>query len=81
MEIPITFRMLTPGIRHDDGTIDLYDLPFEYYDLILDDEKIKDMQIMLSPVISDEAKEKAEQIVKEHNPSAEIEFSSLDGLE
>ena len=75
------FRMLTPGIRHNDGTIDLYPLPFDYYDLILDDEKIKDMQIMLSPVISEEAKTKVEQIVKEYNPSAEVVFSNLDGLE
>lgn len=75
------FRMLTPGIRHNDGTIDLYPLPFDYYDLILDDKKIKDMQIMLSPVILEEAKTKVEQIVKEYNPSAEVVFSNLDGLE
>lgn len=75
------FRMFTPGIRHHDGTIDLYPLPFNYYDLILDEERIKDMQIMLSPVITDEAKDKVKRIVREYNPTAEIVFSNLDELD
>ena len=59
----------------------MYDLPFDYYDLILDEEKIKDMQVLLSPVISEEAKNKAEQIVKDYNPTAEVAYSNLNGLE
>ncbi len=73
------FRMLTPGIQHNDGTIDLYDLPFDYYDLILDEEKIKDMQIVLSPTISEDAHMKARKIINSYNPTAVICNSQLKG--
>lgn len=52
------FRMTTPGVRHADGSIDLYPLPFSYYDLILDNDKLKQMEVTLSPVITKRARKK-----------------------
>ena len=74
------FRMLTPGTMHNDGEIELYDLPFDHYDLVLDEEKIRDMQIVLSPTATDEVRVKAEKIVELYHPSATVCDSRLDGL-
>jgi len=75
------FRMATPGIQHRDGSIELYPLPFEYYDLILDEEKLKQMEITMSPDISEVEARKLEQVVAQYNPSAKIYVSTLESLE
>lgn len=77
----LQFNMVTPGIMHDDGTIDLYPLPFDHYDLILDTEKLAQMEIALSPVISTEARNKVYRIIAEHNPTAIIHESQLDRID
>ena len=70
-------RNAMPGIIHNDGSIELYQLPFSHYDLYLDDNKIQEMEITLSPCISLEARNKVNNIVNSYLPTANVVDSSL----
>lgn len=55
------------------------ELPFNYYFLNLDKEKIKDMEITLNPQISDGSRTIVQLLVEKYNPSAQIKESTLLG--
>lgn len=59
------FRSLRNGRIHDDGTIDIYDLPFDHYDLVLNSDAISKMEITLSPTISAENRQAVYDIVND----------------
>ena len=59
------FRHINNGIIHTDGTIDIYPLPFDHYNLILKDEAIQMMEITLSPTITEENRNAVRTLVKE----------------
>ena len=74
------FFITTPGIKHADGSVDLYPLPFDYYDLVLDDEKLMQLEVTLSPVISKRCKKKAYELIERYCPTATVQESSLTKL-
>jgi len=57
------FNRFIKGHIKVDGSAESYSLPFDHYDLILDMEKLKEMEITLSPMISSEARDEVEEIV------------------
>lgn len=59
--------------------LECMELPFNYYFLNLDKEKIKDMEITLNPQISDGSRTIVQLLVEKYNPSAQIEESTLRG--
>lgn len=54
--------------------------PFPFYDLYIDDNAFKDMEITLSPKISLGNREIVKLLVEKYNPSAKIRESELVGL-
>ena len=56
------------------------DLPFRYYYLKIDDEAFENMEITLSPLISDGNRVIVESLVKEYNSKAIVNESDLVGL-
>lgn len=74
------FQMLTPGKIKAGGRIELYKLPFDYYDLKLELEKLKELEIVMSPIISKEAKEMLHKILDMYCPTAIVESSQLENL-
>lgn len=52
-------------------------LPCEYFDLPVDQEKFKDMEIVLSSLLTDDEKAKVIKSVNKYNPSAKIKESSV----
>ena len=59
--------METPGKIKSDGKIELYKLPFDYYDLKLDSEKLKSLDIVTSLVITEEALKKLNAVLKKNS--------------
>ena len=53
--------------------------PFDYYDLELDPEAFKDMEITISPEISVANKTIVEALIQQYNPSATLKESILHG--
>lgn len=76
----IQFARMRAFKRKADGTIMWYDVPFDHYDLIIDRDKLKQIEITLSPVITDEAKSKVFDCVTRYVPSANVNHSGLDGV-
>lgn len=54
--------------------------PFPFYDMILDDDAYKEMEITLSPKISAGNRLIVESLIEKYNPTATIKDSSLIGL-
>lgn len=76
----VHFQMQTPGKIKSGGKIELYKLPFDYYDMKLDSEKLKRLEIVTSPVISEEALKKLNAVLKKYCPTAKVEPSKLESL-
>lgn len=54
--------------------------PFRFYDMVISDEAFADMQITMSPRISQGSKAIVESLVKEFNPNAKLLESAIAGL-
>ncbi|MDO5559561.1 MAG: DUF2971 domain-containing protein [Oscillospiraceae bacterium] len=55
-------------------------LPFNYYDLKIDEQIFNQMSITLAPDISESSKTIVDLLIKEYNPNCNIEESELDKL-
>lgn len=87
--LPTTISRLIVYVRNEDPYLvrlmrDIsdgkYDLPFDHYDLNIDGSAFSEMKILLAPNITEGNKLIVETLVKNFNPSAVIEESSLKGL-
>lgn len=63
-----------------DGTLQWYDVPFEYYDLKLDPEKLAQLEVMTSPVMSEQSRKKLEAVLDRYLPGTRVVKSGLKGL-
>lgn len=75
------FQRMIPGKIKSGNTIELYELPFDYYDLKLDKNKLKELEIVTSPVISEDAKKKLSDILDKYCPTAIVEPSQLRNID
>lgn len=66
--------------RKIDGTLEWYDVPFDYYDLKLDPNKLNQLEVMTSPVIADQSRSRLQDILNMHLPGTPIVNSALDSL-
>jgi len=55
------------------------DLPFNEYFLMIDDDKFKNFEVMLSPKINMGSKEIVNLLIEKYNPSARVIESNLTG--
>jgi hypothetical protein len=63
-----------------DNTIEWYDVPFEFYDLKLDSEKLKQLEITTSPIMSEQTRNKLHTIIDKYLPGTLITNSKLNLL-
>ena len=66
--------------RRMDNTLEWYDVPFDYYDLKLDPEKLKQLEITTSPIMSEQSRKKLHAIIDEYLPGTRIASSKLKSL-
>ena len=53
------------------------DIPFDFADLPVDEEKFKDMEIVTSSLLAEQELIKVDEIIKKYSPTAEIRKSSV----
>lgn len=63
-----------------DGTLEWYDVPFDYYDLKLDPEKLAQLEVMTSPVMSEQSRKKLEAVLDRYLSGTRVVKSGLKGL-
>ena len=66
--------------KRADNTLEWYDIPFDYYDLKLDPDKLKQLEVMTSPIISDQSRRKLQTILDMYLPETQIIKSALSSL-
>ena len=72
----LVFTMSLAGMNKGDK-IEWYPLPFDHYDLKLDEGKLREMEITFSPYISEEGKAKVRDIVRRSGMDIPLRESSL----
>lgn len=76
----LAFYKMTAFRKHANGKLEWYPLSFDHYDLKLDPDKLKELQITTSPVISDESKKKLDSILNSYLPGTTVKESCLKSL-
>ena len=66
-----TFGEKIHGLRNSDI------VPFTYFDLPVDIEKFKDMEIVMSSLLNEEEVAMVNELVLEYNPTAKIKNSTI----
>lgn len=66
--------------KRADNTLEWYDVPFDYYDLKLDPNKMKELEVMTSPVMSDQSRRKLQAILDKYLPGTPVINSKLSSL-
>lgn len=85
---PFSLRNLVENLNNSDefksilekGFLSQEELPMPYYDLVIRDEALNEMEIMLSPDISDGNRQIVKNLKEKYIPSAKVVESSLSGL-
>lgn len=72
----LAFSMTLVG-RNTGDRLEWYPLPFNHFDLKLDDKKLQEMEITLSPFISDDGRKKVQEIVSRSGMDIPIYESAL----
>ena len=63
-----------------DDTLQWYDVPFDYYDLKLDPNKLNQLEVMTSPVMTAQSKSRLQTLLDMYLPGTPIVNSALDCL-
>lgn len=63
-----------------DNTLEWYDVPFDYYDLKLDQNKLKQLEVTTSPVMSKQSRAKLQSILDQYLPGTPVQNSVLSSL-
>lgn len=63
-----------------DNTLEWYDVPFDYYDLKLDHNKLKQLEVTTSPIISEQSRAKLQSILDQYLPGTPVKNSVLSSL-
>lgn len=66
--------------KREDNMLECYDIPFDYYDLKLDSEKMKQLEITTSPIMSEQSRNKLHTIIDKYLPGTLITNSKLNLL-
>lgn len=76
----VSFYRLQAFQKNADGTLEWNDVSFDHYDLVLDPEKLAQLEVMTSPVMSAQSREKLEAILAKYLPGTRVVESGLKGL-
>ena len=76
----VSFYRMRAFRRRADNTLEWYDVPFDYYDLKLDPEKLKQLEITTSPIMTEQSRNNLRAIIDKYLPGARVINSKLRSL-
>lgn len=76
----VCFYRMRAFRKKADDTLQWYDVPFDYYDLKLDPNKLNQLEVMTSPVMTAQSKSRLQTLLDMYLPGTPIVNSALDCL-